>query len=398
MALPNTAPHDLLTRFSENEPPLCFLASSASDGWKTILARRPAAVFSYKHTAGATHGAAQFLAFAKEQLARGRLLIGAIGYELGYELISLPREPYNDLNLPDIFFYSFDNYLSFDERAANLTGDDAASTLLFHPSPPFTRSWYKAAYTRAMEHICAGDIYQINLTHRLEAQTKENPRALFQHLLRQNPAPFQGYIEGDDFAILASSPERFIRVRGDIIETYPIKGTRPRGESSVDDERLKRELLESGKERAELTMITDLLRNDIGKVSEIGTVEVVNPRAVSGHRSVWHTYAHIRGRLQKNITAAEALISMFPGGSVTGCPKKRAMELITALEPYARGFYTGAIGYIEPSGECDMAITIRTLVIKNNTAYLNVGAGVVYDSNVNREWNETFDKARPFIV
>ena len=213
-----------------------------------------------------------------------------------------------------------------------------------------------------------------------------------------NPAPFLGYLEGDGFTILVSSPERFVSVRKGVIETYPIKGTRPRGQTRAEDERQKRDLLESEKERAELMMITDLLRNDIGKVSEIGSVEIVKQRGVTAHRSVWHTNSHVQGCLRKNMSSAEAIISMFPGGSVTGCPKKRAMEIIAELEPRARGFYTGVLGYIEPSGDSDMAIIIRSLIKKNDCVYLNVGGGIVYDSKMNREWKETFDKAAPFFA
>ncbi len=385
--------------FTKEESPLCFLSSAFSDGWKTIIAHSPVDVFSYTRASGKANGAEQFLSFSKKQLALGRLLVGAIGYDLGYELMSVSREPHDDLNLPDIFFYSFDDYILRDDQAISPVKDNAKLLgLNFQESSPFTKSWYKTAYARARERIRAGDIYQINLTHRLEARAKKNPRSLFTSLMRANPAPFQGYLEGDDFTILASSPERFVSARKGVIETYPIKGTRPRGQTRAEDERQKLALLQSEKERAELMMITDLLRSDIGKVSEIGSVEVVQQRGVTANRSVWHTYSHVRGRLRKNMSAAEAIISMFPGGSVTGCPKKRAVEIIAALEPRARGFYTGVLGYIEPSGDSDMAIIIRSLIKKNDCVYLNVGGGIVDDSKMNREWKETFDKAAPFFT
>ena len=389
----------IFERLTKQESQVCFLTSACNNGWKTIAARNPAETFSYTRGVGKTNGAEQFLSFSKKQLALGRLLVGAISYDLGYELMSISREPCDDLNLPDIFFYSFDDYILRDDQAVSPVKSNAKFLgLNFQESSPFTQSWYKTAYTRAREHIRAGDIYQINLTHRLEARTEKNPRSLFTSLMSANPAPFLGYLEGDGFTILVSSPERFVSVRKGVIETYPIKGTRPRGQTRAEDERQKRDLLESEKERAELMMITDLLRNDIGKVSEIGSVEIVKQRGVTAHRSVWHTNSHVQGCLRKNMSSAEAIISMFPGGSVTGCPKKRAMEIIAELEPRARGFYTGVLGYIEPSGDSDMAIIIRSLIKKNDCVYLNVGGGIVYDSKMNREWKETFDKAAPFFA
>lgn len=406
----------IFSRLDERERRVSLLSRQEANGWEPLLAWNPIATFSYKHSENAD-GAARFLSFVKEQTSRGRLLVGAISYDLGYELMSLAAKPRDDLNLPDIYFCAFDTYLRFDKRGAHIIGENqgirrdikkilkrapalpaSKNALNFRPSPSFTRSWYASAYTGAMDHIRDGDIYQINLSHRLEARIEDTGRALFLKMTDACAMPFQAYVQGDGFEILANSPERFLRARGNVIETYPIKGTRERGSSREEDARLRRELLENEKERAELAMITDLLRNDIGKVSGFGTVKIMDPRGIAAHPFVWHTYAHIRGCLQKNITAAAAIMSMFPGGSVTGCPKKRAMEIIAELEPRARGFYTGAIGYIEPSGNADMAITIRALIKKDDTVYLNVGGGVVYDSKMNSELEETFVKARPFVV
>ncbi len=407
----------LFSRFDERESRVCFLTRGSKDGWQTILAWNPAAKFVYSRGSKTQNGAKRFLAFVKDQTSLGRMLIGAIAYDFGYELFSLRKCPRNDLDFPDIIFYSFDNYLKGDKNALAVVAKDAVfakdvrailartppkrnakSDLEFAGSTSFTKAWYKNAYKKIQEYIRAGDVYQVNLTHRLESRFEDTARALFLKLLNTHKMPFQGYVEGNGFEILASSPERFLRARRGIIATYPIKGTRPRGRTRSEDQRLKRELFESGKERAELSMITDLLRNDVGRVSEFGTVKIVEPRSIAAHPFVWHTYAHIRARLRSGIYPALALVSMFPGGSVTGCPKKRAMEIISELEPRARSFYTGVIGCIEPSGDLDSAIAIRTLIKKDDAIYLNVGGGIVYDSNVVCERKETFDKARPFVI
>ena len=208
---------------------------------------------------------------------------------------------------------------------------------------------------------------------------------------------FAAYIEGDGFEILSASPERFVKIRGRAIETCPIKGTRARGRTREEDERLKQELLTNVKERAELDMITDLLRNDIGKVCSFGSVKVCDRRLLSSCQTVWHTYSRIRGQLRDTVEPVYALISMLPGGSVTGCPKKRSLEIIDELEPYTRSVYCGAIGYIEPNGDIDFNIAIRTIIKKGKKVYLSVGGGVVYDSDCEAEFRETLEKAKSFL-
>ena len=238
----------------------------------------------------------------------------------------------------------------------------------------------------------------MNLTHRLEGRTKKSPRGLWSAMWEKNRADFSAYIEGDGFEILSASPERFISVSADRrIDTFPIKGTRPRGANPAEDERLKNELINSEKETAELTMITDLLRNDMGKVCEFGSVRVVSTSIVRAFASVWHAYSHISGVCAKGVRSIDALLSMSPGGSVTGCPKRRAMEIIDELEPVARGVYAGSIGYINPDDSADFNIAIRTLIKKRERVYLQVGGGIVYDSNEKDEYKETLDKAKSFL-
>ena len=215
-------------------------------------------------------------------------------------------------------------------------------------------------------------------------------------MCEKNKADFTAYMECGDFEILSASPERFIKISENVIETFPVKGTRPRGKNKEEDEMLKKELLESEKEKAELSMITDLLRNDMGKVCAIGSVKVIDPRIARAYTFVWHTYSHIKGILADGVSKMDALTSMFPGGSITGCPKKRAMEIIAELEWKQRGIYTGAIGYKEGE-ELNFNIAIRTIIKKGNKAYLSVGGGIVYDSTEDGEYEETLHKAKSFF-
>ena len=219
-------------------------------------------------------------------------------------------------------------------------------------------------------------------------------RALCKNI-KKNPVDFAVYIEGDGFEILSASLERFIKICDGKIITQPVKGTRPRGRNKEEDKKFVKELLDSEKETAELNMITDLLRNDVGKISKIGTVKLEANRLIQKCPTVWHAYSKITGEVA--VEPVEALITMFPGGSITGCPKKRAIEIIDELEPYTRGIYTGAIGHIEKNGNLDFNIAIRTIIKKEDKLYLQVGGGIVIDSTEKAEFKETIDKAMSFM-
>jgi para-aminobenzoate synthetase component 1 len=301
---------------------------------------------------------------------------------------------------------------SFDDKNFESYCAEIKNLLLRLPMSPISKStsvnsgWstnttqedYSARYKKIKNYIVEGDIYQINFTHRLEGKTEKDPRLLFLDMCEKNKVDYIAYLEGDAFEILSASPERFIKISSDkTIETFPIKGTRPRGKNPQEDEVLKNKLMDSSKEAAELNMITDLLRNDIGKISEIGTVKVVGSRIVHPYATVWHTYSHIKGKILSGSTSVDALLSMFPGGSITGCPKKRAMEIIDELEPTMRSIYTGSIGFIDPDDSLDFNIAIRTFIKKGEIVFLQVGGGIVYDSNEKDEYQETFDKAKSFL-
>jgi len=250
---------------------------------------------------------------------------------------------------------------------------------------------------RAQTYIRAGDIYQVNLSHRLSAPFASGGWDLFRRLSAVSPAPFSAYLECGEFQIASSSPELFLRLSGSQIQTRPIKGTRPRSADPTRDAQLTYELQTSSKEMGELVMITDLLRNDLGRVCEFGSVLVPELVRLERYPQVQHLVSTIEGRLRPDVTHFNAFASCFPGGSITGAPKFRAMEIIDELEPITRGPYTGAHGYLGFNRESQLSITIRTAVCKERIAHFHVGAGIVADSVPAAEYEETLAKARGFL-
>ncbi|MFQ5915388.1 MAG: aminodeoxychorismate synthase component I, partial [Nitrospinota bacterium] len=256
---------------------------------------------------------------------------------------------------------------------------------------------YEEAVRQALAYIAAGDVYQVNLSQRFEGKLRIAPEELALRLFEASPAPFSAFLSFDKRAIVSSSPERFLGVRDGAVETWPIKGTRPRGATPEEDARLRAELLASEKERAELVMITDVLRNDLGRVCACGSVQVAELRAVASHANVHHTYSRVVGRLRPGVDLVDLLQATFPGGSVTGAPKVRAMEIIEELEPTARGPYCGAIGYIGADGTMDLNIAIRTVLCEGDRLTFQVGGGIVADSRPADEYEETLHKARGIL-
>ena len=250
---------------------------------------------------------------------------------------------------------------------------------------------------RAQTYIRAGDIYQVNLSHRLTAECPAPPFEVFRRLTEVSPAPYSAFLDAGSFQLASSSPELFLRLSGAQILTRPIKGTRPRAADATRDAQLSYELLTSPKETAELVMITDLLRNDVGKVCEFGSVQVPDLMALERFPHVQHLVATIEGRLRPEVTHLDALRACFPGGSITGAPKFRAMEIIDELEPVSRGPYTGALGYLGFNRESQLSIIIRTAVLQEGLAHFHVGAGIVADSSPEAEYEETLAKAGGFL-
>jgi aminodeoxychorismate synthase component I len=265
--------------------------------------------------------------------------------------------------------------------------------------PEISRGQFCEMVRRAKEYIAAGDIYQVNLSHRFAACWSGGDAFLFYEALRRcSPAPQAAYLELGGRAVLSSSPETFLQMSGRVIRTRPIKGTRPRLDDTVADAQSAAELLASQKEAAELVMITDLERNDLGRVCEYASVTVRELLKLERYEQVFHLVSTVEGRLRDGVDHPAALRACFPGGSITGAPKKRAMEIISELEPAPRGLYTGAIGWFGFNGQSRFNIAIRTVVVENGLAHFHVGAGIVADSDPEAEYEETLHKAAGILL
>ncbi len=364
--------------------------------------------------------------------------VGYFGYDLRHFIERLPASAVDDLKLPECYFGFYDLVLAFDnlkgrayiistgfpelreaermQRAAerlsevkarladaSAAGAEAAVMSLSSATEPvtlkggFAHEGYVAAVEKARQYIIAGDIFQVNLSQRFEAELSITPYQLYRRLRRINPAPFACYLGFDEVAVVSASPERFLRLRGEDVEARPIKGTRPRGNNPEEDEALAGELLNSTKDRAENIMIVDLERNDLGRVCRFGSVRVTELAILEIFATVFHLTSTVVGRLREGKNGIDLLKATFPGGSITGAPKVRAMEIIDELEPTRRGVYTGSIGYLGFNGDLDLNIAIRTFLVKGGKAYFQVGGAVTYDSDPEAEYRETLDKARALI-
>jgi anthranilate synthase component 1 len=257
----------------------------------------------------------------------------------------------------------------------------------------FSREGYEAAVEKCKEYIRAGDIFQVVLSQRLQTETRARPFDIYRTLRVVNPSPFLFYLRGGGVTLVGSSPEIMCRVEGDRVTIRPLAGTRRRGQTPEDDDRLAAELLADPKERAEHIMLVDLGRNDVGRVATYGSVALESVLSVERYSHVMHLCSTVTGRLRPGMTSFDALRSCLPAGTLSGAPKVRAMEIIDELEPHRRGPYGGAVGYVDFSGNMDTCIALRTLVLKGQTAYLQAGAGIVYDSVPSSEYEETMNKA-----
>lgn len=261
----------------------------------------------------------------------------------------------------------------------------------------FTKEEYLSAIKKAKEYIRKGDIYQVNLSQEFMVESSLSSFEIYRRLRQISPSYFSAYIDVSDFQILSSSPERFLKLEGDTVTTRPMKGTRPRSKNRLKDSKFKKDLLASAKDKAELTMIVDLERNDLGRVCNYDSVRVSALRELEEYSTVFQTTATVEGRLHKDKDRIDLLRACFPGGSITGCPKIRAMEIIEELEPNRRSIYTGCLGYLSFSGGMDFNILIRTILKKDNQLYFGVGGGIVADSKPEDEYQETLVKARAMI-
>src|SRR2546427_6123756 len=315
--------------------------------------------------------------------------VGYFAYDLGRQMEHLPDEKPPDLWLPDMHFAVYPRVYVLD-RVWGETFVIAPRTRIAyepppipdhlsvppepHPIEPLEREEYVRTIEEAKRAIYDGEIYQVNLSHRVALPLRGTSMAAYERLRARTPSTFGGFLEAGDHRLMSASPERFLRVRGRDVETRPIKGTRPRGRPHAADERLARELLASEKDAAENVMIVDLERNDLGKVCEFGSVRVPVLQGLRSLPNVHHLESVVRGRLRDDVTIPRLLRATFPGGSITGAPKPRAMEIIERLEPHRRGVYTGAIGYVSLDRSVAWHIAIRTATLIGATAYLPVGA------------------------
>ena len=359
--------------------------------------------------------------------------VGYLAYDLCHFIERLPSLARDDMEMPEAYLGFYDALIAFDHRlgraylvstglpehepeARSRRAKARLAELMVRLQGPrplpeqsecapagavragFTREGYVEAVERAREYIAAGDIFQVNLSQRFDAPLPFPPHLLYQRLRDCNPAPFAAYLNFPDVQVVSASPELFLRLTGDRVATRPMKGTRPRGATPERDRALGRELTGSVKDRAENVMIVDLMRNDIGRVCRFGTVRVPRLHTLEKYATVWQLTSTVEGRLCPGRGAVDLLRATFPGGSVTGAPKVRAMEIIDALEPTRRGLYTGAVGYVSFHGDMELSMAIRSFVVRGGRAYFQVGGAVVYDSVAEAEYRETLDKARALFL
>jgi anthranilate synthase component 1 len=365
---------------------------------------------------------------------------GAVGYS-AYDAVRyverLPNPPPDDRQFPDLCFAFYDRMVIFDhltktvaavahahvdhtdlaacyktacarvDRLVERLQQGVADLQLTDIAPvgaierPYLSNFEPAAYMAAVvkckEYIKAGDIFQVVLSQRLQTETRARPFDIYRTLRVVNPSPFLFYLRSGPLCLVGSSPEIMVRVEGDRVTIRPLAGTRPRGMTEEEDERLAAELLADPKERAEHIMLVDLGRNDVGRVARYGTVKLEDVLTVEKYSHVMHLCSTVTGRLSPGKTAFDALRSCLPAGTLSGAPKVRAMQIIDELEPHRRGPYGGAVGYIDFSGNMDTCIALRTMVLKGQTVYLQAGAGIVADSVPERELDETLNKARGLL-
>ena len=361
-------------------------------------------------------------------------LVGWFSYDLCRTIERLPSLAADDLALPLCYFQFVDSFIEFDHERGLLNlatlpklhegdlteqyrqmaerlqemaellatlpnGEDDASPPAIHAdpdnfTPTVTPDQFAQIVSRTREYIFAGDIFQANLSVRFQRAFRSDPLALYRQLRAINPSPFMAFIEGGECAVVSASPELLIRASGRTIETRPIAGTRRRGATEAEDQEKIAELLANEKERAEHLMLVDLERNDIGRVARYGTVQVDELMTVEKYSHVIHIVSNVRGELRQGMDALDAIRACFPGGTITGAPKVRSMEIIEELEPTRRGIYTGSIGWLGWNGDAEFNIAIRTLLVKDGVAYLQAGAGIVADSVPEHEYRESLRKAQ----
>ncbi|HEX8821946.1 MAG TPA: anthranilate synthase component I family protein [Archangium sp.] len=447
LALEGLRPLELLRVLPPGHRFLLESTRASSEGRYSFLGARPFLSFRAKGSRCEVNGEPQPgepLSTLRALLKRWRGLrlpgmplfcggaVGFFAYEAAHYFESLPRHPNDDLGLPDIALDFVDTFVAVDHQEGGAlvvaTGSDyddctrrveALTRVVLDvagtpPSAPawhladgqtpdvawrssFTQEDYLRAVERVQEYIRAGDTYQVNLSQRLEVEPRLPALALYEALSALNPVHFASYLEVDGFEVVSASPERLVRVEDGQALTRPIAGTRRKG-TPEENARFVHELRTNEKERAEHAMLVDLERNDLGRVCVYGSVQVTKLMEITEYAHVIHIESEVVGRLAPGVEPLDVVAAVFPGGTITGVPKIRTQQIITELEPHARGLYTGSLGYLSFTGELDLNIVIRTMVLKDGRAWVQVGGGIVHDSVPKREYQETLHKARSQLL
>ncbi|MCM1990637.1 aminodeoxychorismate synthase component I [Oceanirhabdus seepicola] len=352
--------------------------------------------------------------------------MGYFSYDLGRDFEQIIEMAQEDIEVPKVYYNFYDNVIIFDnlnkttyisalgiKKEANKSVNEIESVIkngvvIEKPEvveridfSKFTSNFEKEEYINAVgkvkDYICSGDVYIMNLTQRFQCDFKRTGYDIYHDLRTINPAQFGAYMKLNEFEILSCSPERFLKVREGVIDTRPIKGTRPRGKNPKEDETNRIELMNSEKDKSELLMIVDLERNDLSRVCKLNSVKVTELFEIEEYPTVFHLVANIRGELEEGKDIIDCIRVGFPGGSITGAPKIRAMEIIDEMEKVRRNIYTGSIGYLGFDGNCDINIVIRTIMLKDRTAYFGVGGGITWESEEEFEYEETLHKANALM-
>ncbi|MDP3970082.1 MAG: aminodeoxychorismate synthase component I [bacterium] len=325
-------------------------------------------------------------------------LLGYISYEQGHNFIEPPlnsplqSKKTNDLQLPDVYFGLFDEVTIIEnspelfKAMSNLSIGKIKSNI--------TKSEYHDKFQQIIKHLKTGDIYQVNLSQRFEANYTGNPLDIFSHFYASQPTDYAAYIQTPDFSIVSNSPELFLKISGKEVESRPMKGTALRSNDAETDNTNKQALTIGEKDKAELDMIIDIHRNDLYRTAKTGSVNVLKRRRITPYATVWQADAIVTSHIADKYNTLDVIEQSFPAGSITGAPKIRAMEIIHELETVRRNIYTGSIGFIDPTGNAELNVAIRTAIIKDDTLYYSSGGGIVLDSTEESEYQETLDKAK----
>ncbi|WP_221569273.1 aminodeoxychorismate synthase, component I [Alkalihalobacillus sp. TS-13] len=354
--------------------------------------------------------------------------IGYISYDVARQIEHLPEDTIDDLGMPDIYFMIFEDFIVLDKQLDKLTvvthtpeEERTAGIRKLEemerqwlgkfkhtesPSAPFNHSQaeelqfsmdeeqFKSAVRQVQEYIRSGDVFQVNLSVRQSKPLQSHPIQIYEHLRDFNPSPYMGYFHMPEFQLVNGSPELLVKKKDTHVSTRPIAGTRSRGKNPAEDEALAKTLIENEKERAEHVMLVDLERNDLGRVCNYGTIEVNEFMVIEKYSHVMHIVSNVQGELHPDRNTVDLIRATFPGGTITGAPKVRTMEIIEELEPVRRGVYTGSIGWIGFDGDTELNIAIRTMICKDQTAHVQAGAGIVIDSDPKAEFKESLKKAK----